>query len=203
MDLAAAIAFAATFLVFAASPGPDNLTIVARTISRGASSGLAYGAGTVTGILAFLAAACLGLAVLTSQMSGMMTALRYAGSAYLVVMGLRLWFSPTIAGVEHPQASRGGLVAGYLAGLVLNLGNPKMPLFYLALLPNFIGTALSLRQALEMAAIIVVVEAVVIGGHVLLARRARGVLRRPANLRHLNRGAGMVMVGAGLAAAAR
>ena len=49
MDLATILAFAAAFFVFAASPGPDNMTIVARTISSGAVSGIAYGAGTVVG----------------------------------------------------------------------------------------------------------------------------------------------------------
>ena len=60
MDMTTLIAFAVAFFVFAASPGPDNMTIVSRTITHGAASGLAYGAGTVAGILIFLTLAALG-----------------------------------------------------------------------------------------------------------------------------------------------
>jgi threonine/homoserine/homoserine lactone efflux protein len=80
----------------------------------------------------------------------------------------------------------------------LNLGNPKMPLFYVALLPNVVGTALSLAQVGALAAVILVVEALVIGGHVVLAVRARGLLRDPRMVRRVNRTAGAVMVGAGV-----
>ena len=84
MDLATILAFAAAFFVFAASPGPDNMTIVARTISGGAASGVAYGAGTVVGILVFLILAAFGLSIVAAKMAIVMTALRYGGAAYLI-----------------------------------------------------------------------------------------------------------------------
>lgn len=87
MDIATLAAFAAAFFVFAASPGPDNMTIVARTISGGAASGIAYGAGTVAGILIFLILAAFGLSILAAEMSVVMTVLRYAGAVYLIWMG--------------------------------------------------------------------------------------------------------------------
>lgn len=77
MDLATILAFAAAFFVFAASPGPDNMTIVARTISGGVASGVAYGAGTVVGILVFLILAAFGLSLIAAKMAIVMTALRY------------------------------------------------------------------------------------------------------------------------------
>jgi len=54
MEFTSLIGFALAFFIFAASPGPDNMTILARTLHHGAASGLAYGLGTVTGILIFL-----------------------------------------------------------------------------------------------------------------------------------------------------
>lgn len=77
MTVATLIAFAAAFLVFAASPGPDNLTIVARTITRGALHGIAYGAGTVAGILIFLMLAAFGLSVVAAETGWLMAVLRY------------------------------------------------------------------------------------------------------------------------------
>lgn len=198
MDIATLFAFAAAFLVFAASPGPDNMTIVARTLSHGTASGLAYGAGTVAGILIFLVLAAVGLSVLAAEMGGVMTVLRYVGAAYLIWMGVRLWTAPAVAPSLKPTADRRGLSAVFATGLLLNLGNPKMPLFYVALLPNVVGTELSLAQVGALAAVILMVEALVIGGHVVLAARARDLLREPHIVRRVNRTAGAVMVGAGV-----
>ena len=202
MDFSTLLAFAAAFFVFAASPGPDNMTIVARTISHGASSGIAYGAGTVAGILIFLTLAAFGLSVIAAEMSVVMTILRYAGAAYLVWMGVKLWTAMPVVPELQPVAERRGLLKIFATGIALNLGNPKMPLFYVALLPNVVGASLTPGHLLVLMAVILVVEAVVIGGHVILAGRARKLLRTPAVVRRMNRAAGGVMVGAGVAVVA-
>ncbi len=197
MTVATLIAFAAAFLVFAASPGPDNLTIVARTITRGALHGIAYGAGTVAGILIFLMLAAFGLSVVAAETGWLMAVLRYGGAAYLVLMGIRLWIAvpqdmrPADMEADESRAgTRRGVIGGFLTGMALNLGNPKMPLFYLALLPNVVGPDLGLEQVGLLSLIIVAIEALVIGGHVLAASRARRVLSSPAALRKVNRVSG-------------
>jgi len=202
MDFSTWVAFTAAFFVFAASPGPDNLTIIARTVAQGAASGIAYGLGTVSGILIFLTLAALGLSLLAAEMGMAMTVLRYAGAAYLVWMGLRLWMVPAPPPDVGTRRSGQGHLAGFATGLALNLGNPKMPLFYLALLPHVVHAELTLRQFAVLATTILGVEVIVIGGHVLLAAKARGLLRVPAILRRANRVAGTVMIGTGVAAAA-
>ncbi len=143
MDIATLIAFAAAFFVFAASPGPDNMTIVARTISGGAASGIAYGAGTVVGILIFLVLAAFGLSVIAAKMAVVMTVLRYGGAAYLIWMGVRLWTAVPVVPELQPVAGGRGLLTIFATGIALNLGNPKMPLFYVALLPNVVGASLT------------------------------------------------------------
>lgn len=200
MDVSTLIAFAAAFFVFAASPGPDNVTIVTRTVTHGAWSGFAYGAGTVVGILIFLALAAFGLSVLATKMAVLMTVLRYGGAAYLVWMGVKLWTAqPIVPTATTPVEGGRGVLAVFATGVVLNLGNPKMPLFYVALLPSVVGPSLTAAQVGGLAAVIVGVEAVVIGGHVLLATRARTLLRSPETVRRANRTAGSIMVGAGVA----
>ncbi|TNC09395.1 LysE family translocator [Methylobacterium terricola] len=201
MDPATLLAFAAAFLVFAASPGPDNMTIIARTLSHGPAAGLAYGLGMVLGILAFLVLAATGLAVVAQEMGVVMTVLRYAGAAYLVWAGIRLWTAEPVLPAER-AGTRPGVAASVLTGLALNLGNPKMPLFYLALLPNVVGAALTPAQVGILAAVILAVEALVIGGHVVLAGRLRRILRTRIAVRRANRVAGSVMVGAGVAVVA-
>ena len=201
MDLSTLLAFTATFFVFAASPGPDNMTIVARTVSHGTPSGLAYGAGTVVGILLFLVLAAFGLSMLAAKMAVLMTVLRYGGAAYLIWIGIKLWTAAPVVPAAVP-VSRRGLLAVFATGIALNLGNPKMPLFYLALLPSVVGVTPTPGQIGLLAAVIVAVEAVVIGGHVVLATRARALLRTPHIVRRVNRAAGGVMVGAGVAVVA-
>jgi threonine/homoserine/homoserine lactone efflux protein len=202
MDVTALATFAAAFLFFAASPGPDNVTIVARTVAQGAASGLAYGAGTCTGILIFLALAVFGLAVLADEMGMVMTVLRYGGAVYLIWTGIRLWTARPVVPELEPKP-RPSVLGAYLTGVVLNLGNPKMPLFYVALLPNVVGTGLTAADGGMLAAVILAVEILVVGGHVMLATRARQALRSPAIVRRANRAAGTVMIGAGAIVAVR
>lgn len=202
MDISTLLAFALAFFVFAASPGPDNMTIVARTIAHGAASGIAYGAGTVAGILIFLTLAAFGLSLLAAEMGHVMTVLRYAGAAYLIWMGVKLWTAPPVVPDLQPTSDRRSLATVFATGVALNLGNPKMPLFYVALLPNVVGATLTLDQVGALAAIILAVEVVVVGGHVMLAIRARSLLRSATIVRRVNRAAAGVMVGAGIAAAA-
>ncbi|MBC7150047.1 MAG: LysE family translocator [Rhizobium sp.] len=199
MEPQALLAFALAFFVFAASPGPDNMTIMARTVSHGPSSGIAYGVGTVIGILIYLALAAFGLSLIASEMGLAMTVLRYAGAAWLIYMGIRLWTAkPVVAELGEPERRR-DLLTVCLTAIALNLGNPKMPLFYLALLPNFVGADFSAGGYLWLAAVIVAVEMVVVGGHVWIAGRARRLLRTPRIVRAVNRGSGTVLACAGIA----
>lgn len=202
MDLATLLSFAAAFLVFAASPGPDNMTIIARTLTHGAASGVAYGAGTVVGILIFLVLAAFGLSALAAEMGWAMTVLRYAGAAWLIWMGIRLWMAEPVVPEAARLQGRRGLAGVFATGVALNLGNPKMPLFYVALLPNVVGPSLTWATVAELAAVIVAVEVLVIGGHVALAGRARRMLRTPQIVRRVNRVAGGTMIGAGVTVAA-
>ncbi|WP_313612674.1 LysE family translocator [Agrobacterium sp.] len=201
MEITTLLAFAAAFFVFAASPGPDNMTIIARTITHGAASGSAYGAGTVVGILVFLTLAAFGLSILASEMGMVMTVLRYGGATYLIWMGIKMWTAEPVVPQLQPATNRRGLLPVFMTGIALNLGNPKMPLFYIALLPNVVGPSLTLDHLAALAAIVIAVEMVVIGGHVALAVRARSLLRQPHIVRRVNRTAGGIMIGSGIAVA--
>lgn len=211
IDTGTLATFALAFSVFAASPGPDNLTVLSKTVSDGPAHGIAYGCGVAACICGFVVLAALGLDALAAAAGEHLRALRYLGAAYLVYVGLRMWRAP--AAMPPPglpgARSRGGTARGGLArpfglGFLLNASNPKMPVFYLALLPGVLGTRhLTAADTLALLAVILLVEALVIGGHVGLALRARAALARPRRLRALNRGAGALMVGAGVLVAAR
>ena len=89
-------------------------------------------------------------------------------------------------------------------GFLLNVSNPKMPIFYLALLPGVLGTrGLTVSDTLGILAVILAVEVLVVGAHVLVALKAKAALTQPHRVRALNRGAGALMIGAGALVAAR
>jgi len=131
-----------------------------------------------------------------------MTVLRYAGAAYLIWMGVKLWTAEPVVPKLQPVSGPRGLTTVFATGVALNLGNPKMPLFYVALLPNVVGASLTLGHLGVLAAVILAVEVLVIGGHVILATRARRLLRSARIVRRVNRAAGGVMIGAGVAVVA-
>lgn len=201
MDVNTASTFAAAFFVFAASPGPDNLTILSKTVNDSPSHGIAYGCGVVTSILGFVVLAALGFTALSSHIGDNMRFVRYAGAAYLIYMGVTMWRAPV---VMQARSVRGNLTRLFATGFLLNVSNPKMPIFYLALLPGTLGVRpLSVVDAAVILGLIVVIEALVIGGHVLVALRAKSALSQPRRIRALNRGAGALMIGAGALVATR
>ena len=201
MDIGTTATFALAFLVFAASPGPDNITILSKTVNDGPAHGIAYGCGVVASIACFVILAALGFAALAGAVGEHLRIVRYVGAAYLVYTGIAMWRAPVAAA---PRRLRGGVARLFGLGFLLNMSNPKMPIFYLALLPAVLGARpLTAPDTLVLLGVILAVEALVIGAHVGIALRAEAALARPGRLRALNRGAGAMMIGAGLTVAAR
>lgn len=199
MALSTLLAFALTFFVFAASPGPDNFTIFTRTISGGLRAGIAYGLGTVSGILVFLTLGLAGLSYAAEALAPYMVFIRLAGAIYLIWMGISLWFSAPAETLAEPmKTSRTSLMKTYLTGVALNIGNPKMPLFYLAILPNVAAGGVSLGGYAELLLTILAVEAIVIGAYAGLALKTRAIATSPVVMRRMNKAAGTVMVATGV-----
>ena len=201
MTFSTLLAFALTFFVFAASPGPDNFTIFTRTMSGGLKAGVAYGLGTVTGILVFLTLGLAGLSYAAETLAPYMVFIRMAGAVYLIWMGISLWFS-TPAGspaAGNDSLSRGSLLKTYVTGVALNIGNPKMPLFYLAILPNVAISGVTFGGYVELVFVILAVEVLVIGGYAGLALKARALAASTTIIRRMNRAAGAIMAATGVA----
>lgn len=109
-----------------------------------------------------------------------------------------------MAGRSCLSVARGGerdALGTFLTGITLSLGNPKMPLLYLALLPGVVVTSLTASQVGVLAIVMLAVEAVAIGGHVVMAVRARRYLRTLKIIRRVNRSGGSLMIDVGLAVA--
>jgi threonine/homoserine/homoserine lactone efflux protein len=123
--------------VLVAIPGPNHIYIITRGLSQGRAAGLASAAGVETGTLVYSAAAAAGLAALIASSALAFDAVRYLGAAYLVYLGIRAllrYEPPNLAAPAEPVPLR----RVYAEGVLVNVLNPKVALFFVAFLPQFI-----------------------------------------------------------------
>lgn len=196
--------FAGVLFVAAASPGPGIAAILARVLGRGTSGAFAFTAGLALGDVVWLTIAILGLAAVAQVFQAVFVAIKYVGAAYLLYLAWKLWTAPAHAHDVVPDMSIAGRVRLFLAGLAVTLGNPKVMVFYLALLPNIIDLKeVTVWGWLELSLVVLAVLAVVFGSYVALAARTRRLLTSPRAMRFVNRGTGAVMATAAVAVAAK
>lgn len=138
---AALLAFAAILFVAAASPGPGIAAIVARVLGRGTEGALAFTAGLAVGDVVWLTCAVFGLAAVAQSFHGVFVALKFAGAAYLLWFAWKLWTAPVVTREITAAQTRERPAKLFLAGLALTLGDPKVVVFYLALLPTVLDLA--------------------------------------------------------------
>jgi threonine/homoserine/homoserine lactone efflux protein len=204
MDLASLTLFVGALFVAAASPGPGIAAIVARVLGRGMNGAVAFTAGVALGDVVWLTVAILGLAVVAQSFNAVFLVIKYAGVAYLLYLAWKLWTAPVQAGEIAADTSDVKPVRLFLAGLAVTIGNPKVMVFYLALLPNIIDLeAVTILGWLELSAVTLGVLALVFGGYVALAARTRRLFTSPRAMRMVNRGTGAVMASAAVAIAAK
>jgi threonine/homoserine/homoserine lactone efflux protein len=202
MDHSRLLIFAAAYLAVLVLPGPGVTALIARVLSRGTYGAPAFIAGFVAGSLAWFAIAATGLAILATSFAAVFIAIRYAGAAYLLYLAWKLWTAPVRpmgAGPTTPEA-RGRL---FLTGLAINLGNPKVIVFFLALLPTVVDLGALTPLGFAELAIIAVIATSVLSAYALAAARARRLFKSPRAVRLVNRGSGAIMAGAAVTIVAR
>lgn len=136
-------AFLAAAMLITVTPGPDNLMVLSQGISRGRRQGMAFGLGCALGCLNHTLLAALGVSALIATSPLAFAALKIAGGAYLVYLGWGAIRSSGASFDADAQASgpQGSLAATFRRGLIANAINPKVVLFFLAFLPQFINPA--------------------------------------------------------------
>lgn len=191
----------AVFLI-SATPGPNMLHVMVQSIRHGPRRALASMAGLMSANLICLIASALGLGALLKASPGLYDALRYAGAAYLVWLGIKAWRAPVGGGTDAAGATvpalRRSLAALYATGLATGLSNPKLIVFAAALLPQFIDVARPfLPQLALLVASFLVIEAFWFGVYALGGRSLSRWLA-PANRQRLfNRATGVLFIGFG------
>jgi threonine/homoserine/homoserine lactone efflux protein len=131
--------FLATGIVLNLTPGPDTFYILGRSMAQGRNAGIASALGISTGSVVHTFAAALGLSALLAASASAFLVVKLAGAAYLVYLGSRMLFSRTSAATIPEGFSSSGFRAVYRQGLLTNVLNPKVALFFLAFMPQFIA----------------------------------------------------------------
>ena len=193
------IAFALAAAAMLAVPGPTILLVIGQSLGAGRRNALPLVAGVALGDLSAMVLSLAGLGALLATSATAFTALKWAGAAYLVWLGMRLWRAPIGVGAAPPLDARRALRQAY----VVTALNPKGIAFFVAFVPQFLDPSLPfLPQAALLVATFVGLGALNAAAYALLAGRVSGAVGRPAVRRWLNRAGGTVLVGAGLATAA-
>jgi threonine/homoserine/homoserine lactone efflux protein len=142
--------FASVILILV--PGQDAFYIMGRSVAQGRRAGLASVAGITTGLSIHLTAAVLGLSAILAAYPKAFFAVKLAGAAYLAYIGARMLFSRASGSAASADAYNAGFAACYRQGFITNILNPKVALFYLAFMPQFISTD-SPRRSLAFLAL--------------------------------------------------
>jgi threonine/homoserine/homoserine lactone efflux protein len=190
--------FLAAASIIALSPGPGILYVAARTIAGGRGEGLASSLGTAIGGLVHVLAGAIGVSALVMASAEAFTLLKLAGALYLVWLGLKTMREARI--LLPSDAPSVGNRRAFRDGVFVEALNPKTAAFFLAFLPQFVDPAGTVwLQFAALGLISVMLNTAVDVAVVFAASRARGfVLGRPAFVRRLRTGAGMVIAGLGL-----
>jgi len=132
--------FALATFVLTVTPGPGVLYVVGRSVGGGRTAGFASMLGIETGEAVYIAGAALGITALLATSALALSVLRYAGAAYLVVLGIRAWREGDRDAEPEgaDRVARPGLWSAYGRGLVVQLLNPKVAIFFLAYFPQFV-----------------------------------------------------------------
>ena len=192
MDILTLAAFAVTYAIVCAVPGPGVAAIVARGLGGGFWRAVPMVLGILAGDIVYLTFAAFGLAAIATWFAGVFTVIRYLSAAYLLFIAWQFWTAKP--GAEQIGPRNEGFGKTLLAGLSLTLGNPKTIVFYLALLPTVVPLdKITPLAFFELLAIVVVILLLIGGAYAALAAGAREFFKSPRAIRRLNRVTGGVL----------
>jgi threonine/homoserine/homoserine lactone efflux protein len=192
------LVFGLVAAAFVAIPGPSNLFVMARGLQSGSRAAVAGAAGCATGALTYVVATAAGLSALLASSEAVFATLHYAGAAYLCWLGLTALRSSQQHAVAEDRPRTPW--SSYRQGLVVELGNPKVALFFLALFPQFVhpGDGPAAAQVLVLGALFVAVGLVSDCIYALASGRLSERLRRhPRRARRRQRATGLLYLGLG------
>lgn len=203
MEITSLLIFAGALFVAAGSPGPSIAALVARVISKGFRDVFPFLAAMWIGEAIWLSMAVFGLAFVAQTFHLAFVVLKWAGVAYLIYLAWKMWTAP-VSVREGDLPVNDSPARLFFAGMAVTLGNPKIMMFYLALLPTIIDLAtVTVLGWVELTVTMAVVLILIDLGWVVAAAQARRLLRSERAMRVANRVSAATMAGAAAAIATR
>jgi threonine/homoserine/homoserine lactone efflux protein len=199
-------AFALALAIAVALPGPGIFAVVSCALGRGLRDALALIGGLIVGDLIYFYLAVLGMAALARSMGEFFIVVKFAGAAYLIWLGVKLWREKPAdpAAVDRPEAAPRDYRRSLLAGFMVTISNPKTIAFYAGLLPTFIDLEkLSAADAAAMGVIVILIVGLIPAAYAVAAAGSRRFFHSPARMRLMNRTAGTMLIGSGVTVAAQ
>ena len=199
------VAFFGVSVLLALTPGPDNLFVLLQSAQHGWRTGLCVVLGLCLGLVVHTSAVALGLAALLAASSLAFTLLKFVGAAYLAYLAWQALRVPAAANAGPAAAPSGRPAAGALRmvgrGVLMNLSNPKVLIFFLAFLPQFADPARAsvAPQILLLGLVFMLATLLVFGAIALFSGHFGALLQRSARAQQwLQRTAGLVFLGLAL-----
>lgn len=186
------------------APGPDTVLVTKNAVLHGRRAALGTSLGVNTGLLIWTCAAACGIAALVRESAVAFTMLKLAGAVYLVWLGVQALRAARRASADEPALTRppdpdAGGRRGFRQGLLSNLANPKIAVFFTSLLPQFVSSGHAvLLPCLVLGLVFVAMTLAWLCGYAVVAARISRVLTRPAVKAALDRLTGVVLVGLGV-----
>ncbi len=202
MSLHVWLLYCVTVFLVSATPGPNMLHILARSVELGLARSLPAMAGCMSALVTMMAASALGLTALLMALPGAFDVLRYAGTAYLVYLGIKSWRAPVSEPAEEGEILPTGADISawkvYRGGFLIAISNPKALLFVAAFLPQFINPALPKGpQFAILVGTFAVIETCWYFTYALSGLGLARWMERPSAQRLFNRVTGAVFMGFG------
>lgn len=191
--------YGGALLVLFLTPGPVWVGLIARSLSGGFQAAWPLALGVVVGDVLWSLLAIFGITWVLSVYGGFLEALKWAAAGMFIVMGALVIRSADNGIDTDSRLTRPGMWAGFVAGLVVIMGNPKAILFYAGMLPGFFD--LTRLNGIDIAIIVSLSMVIPLFGNLCMALfidRARRLLQRPAALRRMNMSAGVLLICVGL-----
>jgi threonine/homoserine/homoserine lactone efflux protein len=193
------VLYAGAVVILFLIPGPVWAALIARTLSNGFSAAWPLALGVVVGDALWTVVALLGVAWIASIYADFLTVLRYFGAALLVLMGARVIQVAGGSISRDSRLTRPGKWAGFSAGALISIGNPKATLFYLGVLPGFFD--LTRIHATDVVAIALVSMLVPFTGNLILTgfvHQARVLISSETGRWRINMASGISLIIVGL-----
>jgi len=185
------------YAVAIATPGPGIFSIIARALSQGFRKTVPACLGIMVGDLILMTLSAFGLALVAKAMGTMFVIIKVAGGLYLLFLGYKYWTAKVSEQSEIMPESAG---RGFLTQLGITLSNPKAIAFFVALQPTAIDLSrLNLVGYLQLVAATLILIPAITMGYAAAAARLKNLVASVKARRRINKGAGLVMAGAGIA----